>query len=295
MLKRILPLLFVLFLVGCTQALASHHDDVVTFKQQVTNNSDSILTHADSIAAHKAHIAALKDSIAAIREDIDTTTYADTAFVAAYSDSSGTWIGWDTDTVAYSDTAIYAKSAPGAGDSVMYADSSGYADSAGYAPMPDSVIYADTAGYAQNAGAYADTAGQWIGAATKVDTNKAYVYRSTLSYSDFTLAINTNYGEASYPWYSPSDTIVIARVQYTGHFVSGSFAWEMLILDTNGDTVSWSDTLSTASSYFRVVDNSPDNATITPAEGINIDINELSGSNSLIQPAIIIEFYYLNP
>jgi len=142
---------------------------------------------------------------------------------------------------------------------------------------------------------YADTAGQWIGAATKVDTNKAYVYRSTLSYSDFTLAINTNYGEASYPWYSPSDTIVIARVQYTGHFVSGSFAWEMLILDTNGDTVSWSDTLSTASSYFRVVDNSPDNATITPAEGINIDINELSGSNSLIQPAIIIEFYYLNP
>ncbi|KPJ64719.1 hypothetical protein AMJ44_12240, partial [candidate division WOR-1 bacterium DG_54_3] len=135
----------------------------------------------------------------------------------------------------------------------------------------------------------------WIGAATKVDTNKAYVYRSTLSYSDFTLAINTNYGEASYPWYSPSDTIVIARVQYTGHFVSGSFAWEMLILDTNGDTVSWSDTLSTASSYFRVVDNSPDNATITPAEGINIDINELSGSNSLIQPAIIIEFYYLNP
>lgn len=208
-------------------------------------------------------------------DSIDCTDYAildglqvnSGSYLAGETTMTGAVFIWGTawaedDFVAY--RHLYAGNSDGAQIGNVYADT----------------VFADSAFVGDLTG----TASDWAGADTKVDTNKAYVYRDNIQFSRVFTANRTF--AAFYPF---SDTFMVTDVWISG-LVNDTF--DVYVYTTAADTLA-SAVIAGAYDYVDFVESAPANSLLVPADTLSIKINERN--TGVFEMYFRLNGYYTNP
>jgi hypothetical protein len=136
----------------------------------------------------------------------------------------------------------------------------------------------------------ASTCTTWTGAATKVDTNDAAIYRQSDSVSDCYANSTKQWGDASAPSFWEPDTISVSRCFVSG-CATGTDPWKFVWISCTGDTLAKH--TSTTSGYWNW--DSTMTATILPTGGIWTKWEEKTTGTDQGRVKQGINYYSVNP